>query len=354
VKTTNKYMSYAIDLALKAEGQTAPNPLVGSVVVRNSEIISTGYHKGPGKWHAEREALLAINSSAEGADLYVNLEPCCHFGRTPPCTDIIIQSGIKRVFVGMLDPDPRMAGKGVEKLRGAGIHVVVGINELECKKINQPYLLARESNRPMFTLKVACSLDGYICSEYGESKWITGEETRLASRGLRGTHDGILVGIGTVLADNPSLTTRIEGKSNPVPIILDTNYRIPSDALVINAGRKPFVFHNTDATQSADINLIKVSSDQNGVDLDQVAAHLVSQGIYSVLLEGGGEVYRSFLEREWVDRIELFMAPIVLGAGKNWSSSIPFHLSDAATFDLYETQVYKSDIRLRYCKRKYV
>ena len=340
-----KWMHRVLDLARLAEGQTAPNPMVGCVVVKDDREIGSGWHKGPGQWHAEREVLLTLGTRAKGAELYVNLEPCCHFGRTPPCTDIIIECGVKRVYIGMVDPDPRMAGRGIAQLKAAGIEVVVGVEERKCRQLNDAYLLARTQHRPRFTAKVACSLDGFICDSFGNSQWITNSESRQAGHRLRHTHDGILVGIGTILADDPSLNTRCEGGQNARPIVLDSNYRTPHDAKVRTAGLKPLIFHSTTQEEG-----VYVDREASGVNLEQVAQYLVSENIYSVLVEGGSGVLHSLFLKKWIDRVEIFQAPILLGDGKKWMSNAACSLFTAPHFVLMGTNRYKSDIRLSYRK----
>ena len=235
-------MLLVLRLAELGEGRVSPNPMVGCVVVRDGIVVGAGFHARVGELHAERSALTDMKTrgvSAAGTTLYVNLEPCCHTGRTPPCTDIILEMQVDRVVVGMLDPDPRMAGEGLAILKRAGVEVVVGVLGEECRKLNHAYLLARTRKRPRFTLKTALTLDGYTADIFGQSKWITNPKSRQAGHYLRHTHDGILVGVGTVLADNPSLTTRFDSTDtrfgtpeNAKPIILDSQMRTPKDALL--------------------------------------------------------------------------------------------------------------------------
>ena len=350
-------MQEVIALAKQAQGQTHPNPMVGCLVLQGQEIIARGYHRGPGKWHAERDALLELSvEQTRGASLFVNLEPCCHFGRTPPCTNIIIEKEIEIVYVGMLDPDPRVAGKGIQILREAGIEVVVGIEEEACRRLNAAYLTARQKGRPYFTLKTACSMDGYICSAYGESKWITNTQSRAKGHQLRAAHDGILVGIGTVLADDPSLNTRLQGtnEQNAIPIVLDSRLRTPRAAKLRTAGKKPLLFYaeKEACSQEESAEYIPVSRDNKGLNLADIAKVLVDRGIYSVLLEGGAGIHRSFFEKGWVDRIEIFQAPIILGDGKKWLSTSAFHLNLAPNFELVEVSAYKSDVHLCYEQRQ--
>ena len=348
-------MREVIALAKQAQGHTHPNPMVGCIVLKNDKIIAKDYHKGPGQWHAERLALLGLSKDqAKGATLFVNLEPCCHYGRTPPCTDIIIEKEIASVYVGMLDPDPRVAGKGVRKLKEAGIDVIVGIEEKSCRALNAAYLMARLQGRPFFTLKTACSMDGYTCSAFGESKWITNEESRTKGHEFRAINDGILVGIGTILADDPSLNTRLPGNenNNAVPIILDSKLRIPKNARVRTAGKQPIVFHSQKSRKQADIDCVAISQGKRGVDLEEMANVLVEKGIYSVLLEGGASIHRSFFEKGWIDRIEIFQAPMILGGGKKWLSTPAFQLNLAPNFELVKVSAYRSDVHLCYEQRR--
>ena len=338
----NHWMSVAIELAGRASTRVSPNPYVGCVIVGNDGCLSTGFHKGPGHWHAERDAILTAQErevSLIGSTLYVNLEPCCHYGRTPPCTDIIIKADIRKVVVAMLDPDLRMRGKGITTLETAGIEVVVGVKAAAALALNSPYLIARGLARPRYTLKSAMSLCGRIADVNGNSKWITSAETRNASHRLRATHDGILVGIGTVLSDNPSLTNRGETSSTgsvsqPIPIVLDSNGRTPMDALIFNHPEKALIYTTSERLGDPFLVLDSKDSDDKQVDLLSLGKDLVQRGIYSVLIEGGAAIYRSFLEANLIDAIELFVAPKLIGSGKSWLDGLPFDLSSCPTFEL--------------------
>jgi len=311
-----------------------------------------------------------VAEQAKGATLFVNLEPCCHTGRTPPCTSIILEMGIAKVVVGMTDPDPRMAGEGIKLLRNAGVEVVVGIQELECRKLNHAYLLARLHKRPRFTLKTALTLDGYTADIFGQSKWITNAKSRQAGHYLRHTHDGILVGVGTVLADDPSLTTRFDvaqtnmrdiAPEHAVPIILDSHMKTPAKAQIRTVGKEPLWFCERDWVHpqprgrclGVDVHRpTQISQtgqgEGQGLSLDQIARKLVQEGIYSVLLEGGATIHRAFLEKGWVDRLEVFIAPKLIGAGKKALSMSPVSLSEVVGFDLLDVQHHDSDVHLRY------
>jgi diaminohydroxyphosphoribosylaminopyrimidine deaminase/5-amino-6-(5-phosphoribosylamino)uracil reductase len=355
-------MQLVLQIAQYGEGKVSPNPMVGCVVVQNGTVVGAGYHPRVGEWHAERNALMDMKErsvSAEGATVFVNLEPCCHTGRTPPCTDILLEMKVARVIVGMLDPDQRMAGEGVALLRKAGVDVVVGILEEECRKLNHAYLLARTRKRPRFTLKTALTLDGYTADIFGQSKWITNAKSRQAGHLLRHTHDGILVGVGTVLADNPSLTTRFNvsadtnvefgSPEDAIPIVLDSQMRTPADALIRTAGKAPIWFCERNWVHSQPRGrCLGVDAEGDGLSLEQIARKLVSEGVYSVLLEGGATIHRAFLEKGWVDRLEVFIAPKLIGAGKKALSMSPVSLSEVVGFDLLSVHHHDADVHLRY------
>ena len=358
VSSDQAAMAMALQLAKLGEGRVSPNPMVGCVVVQGGVVVGAGYHKRVGAHHAERMALLDMKErgvSAKGAVVYVNLEPCCHTGRTPPCTDILLEMQVAKVVVGMLDPDTRVAGEGVALLRRMGVEVVVGMEQEACQLLNHAYLLARKYKRPRFTLKTALTLDGYTADIFGQSKWITNPLSRLAGHRLRDSHDGILVGVGTVLADDPSLTTRLSNDDKEIvgeharPIILDTQMRTPSAAKVRTVGKPPIWFCNRDYIHKPERgHCLGVDTQGEGVDLEQVARHLVKEGIYSVLLEGGATIHRAFLEKGWVDRLEVFFAPKLIGAGKKALSMSPVSLSEVVGFDLLEANQHESDVHLRY------
>ncbi|MDO4735086.1 MAG: bifunctional diaminohydroxyphosphoribosylaminopyrimidine deaminase/5-amino-6-(5-phosphoribosylamino)uracil reductase RibD, partial [Lachnospiraceae bacterium] len=233
-----QYMKRAIELAEKGRGYTSPNPIVGCVVVKDGRIISEGYHERYGEFHAERNALLRCKEDTEGADLYVTLEPCCHQGKTPPCTDIIIEKKIGRVFVGSMDPNPLVAGKGVQILKGAGIAVETGILEKECLKMNEIFFHFITTKTPFVLSKFAMSMDGKIASESGDSKWVTGEEARAEVHLLRKYYSAIMVGIGTVLADDPMLNCRVEEGVDPIRVICDSSLRIPLDSKIVQTAKE--------------------------------------------------------------------------------------------------------------------
>ncbi len=237
-KSPESYMRQALQLARKGEGRTSPNPMVGCVVVKNGRVIATGYHEAYGGFHAERNALLHCQEDPSGADLYVNLEPCCHHGKTPPCTDIIIESKIRKVYVGCLDSNPKVAGKGIHILQEHGILAETGILEEECRALNEAFFHFMEQKMPFLAMKYAMTLDGKIACETGDSKWVTGAESRSYVQSLRNRYRGIMAGIGTILADDPLLNCRMEGGRHPIRIICDTNLRIPLDSQIVKTARQ--------------------------------------------------------------------------------------------------------------------
>jgi len=307
--------------------------MVGAVILRDGEILAEGYHRAPGLAHAEPDALSRLEADAAGATMVVNLEPCCHHGRTAPCTDAILASGVERVVVGMVDPDRRVAGRGISILREAGLTVEVGILEEECRRLNAAYLCAVERGRPLVVLKAAATLDGRIADAQGRSQWITGAAARAAGHRLRDRLDAVLVGSGTLLADDPSLNTRAEGGRDALPVVLDTELRCPPDARVLTAGRRPLIFCATDA-QERDLgaDIVRVPRGAGGLELRAVLEALVARGVHSVLVEGGGRVHRSFLDGGCADRVHLHLAPKVLAGGAGWVGGDPLSLAGAHRF----------------------
>lgn len=331
-----RYMKRAIDIAKTAEGRTSPNPMVGCVVVKDGRIISEACHEKYGEFHAERNALTRCKEDTSGAELYVTLEPCCHFGKTPPCTDIIIEKGISRVYVGSLDRNPLVAGHGIEILRQHGIEVKTGILEEECIKMNEIFFHFITEQTPFTALKYAMTLDGKIASCTGDSKWITSEESRNHVHELRRKYAGIMVGIQTVLCDNPMLNCRIDKGVDPVRIILDSALRIPMESNIVKtadrirtivaysslneadmhnpAGNKELI-KKKEALESHGIEVIGTYGSRY-VDLKQLMKKLGEMKIDSVLIEGGARVNASALEAGIVNKIYAYMAPkIIMGEG---------------------------------------
>ena len=313
-------MREALRIAENAKGRTSPNPMVGAVIVKNDRIIAEGWHRQAGTPHAEVHALRMAGELAYGATLYVTLEPCSHFGRTPPCANAIVNSGIKRVVAAMSDPNPKVAGRGFKILRDAGIEVEVGICEDEARRLNESFIRWVTNNRPFVTIKTAMSLDGKIATSTGQSQWITSEKSRRRVHELRDIHDAIMVGIGTVLADNPSLTTRIEGGKNPIRIIVDSNARTPINSnVVIDNQAKTIVAVTTNAPTARLVSLtsagveIIVAGDGVHVDLNLLMNELAKREITSVFVEGGGTLNFSLLNAGLVDKVCTFIAPKIIG-----------------------------------------
>jgi diaminohydroxyphosphoribosylaminopyrimidine deaminase/5-amino-6-(5-phosphoribosylamino)uracil reductase len=316
-----QYLSQAIELARRAEGDTRPNPMVGCVVVREGEVLARGYHHQAGDAHGEVDALQKLApGEARGADLYVNLEPCCVHGRTPPCTEAIVDAGIKRVFIGTVDTNPRVQGAGIEALRAAGIEVVVGVSEEDSRRVNEAYFKTMEEGRPFVSAKWAMSLDGKIGTHSGESAWITGEAARRRVHQLRDTHDAVLVGTGTLLADDPRLTCRIDAGRDPVRVVLDARLRAPLSSRVYDReGTVVFVDEAIAEERASELtekraSVVGLPTDAQGrFEARQVLASLLDFDVMSVLVEGGGTLFGTLFDAGLVDRVYAFVAPVVLG-----------------------------------------
>lgn len=317
-----KYMYMALRLAEKARGRTSPNPMVGAVIVKNGHVVGRGYHRKAGEPHAEAIALKKAGPAAKGATLYVTLEPCSHTNkRTPPCTPLVIQSGVKRVVIAMIDPNPRVSGGGIRTIRKSGIKLVTGVLEAEATKLNEAFIKHVTTKTPFVTLKIAQTLDGKIATATGESKWITGEESREEGRRLRDINDAILVGINTILKDNPSLTARIPGGRDPIRVIVDSRLRIPLNAKVLiqKSQAKTMVATLSNVPESKikklqDIGaeVLTIKSVLDRVDLQDLMKKLGKKDIMNVLIEGGAEVNASALKSSIVDKIVMFIAPTIM------------------------------------------
>jgi diaminohydroxyphosphoribosylaminopyrimidine deaminase / 5-amino-6-(5-phosphoribosylamino)uracil reductase len=317
-----RYLRLACRLALKAAGRTSPNPMVGAVLVRGRKIIATGYHRRAGQDHAEIVALKRAGAKAKGATLYINLEPCSHYGRTPPCSRALISAGIKEVVAGMKDPNPLVAGEGFRQLRRAGIRVRTGILEEECRRLNEAFIKYITRRLPLVTLKLAASLDGKIAAVSGDARWISSEDSRRIVHQLRNQVDAVMVGVGTVLADDPQLTCRISRGRNPWRVILDARLRIPLSAQVL---RQPDPQKNIivtgDRLRRAKIQALEalgarvwqVKLRRGRIPWAIVLKRLAAQGALSVMIEGGATTAAWALQEEMVDKILFFYAPMILG-----------------------------------------
>lgn len=315
-----KYMERAISLARKGRGRTNPNPMVGAVIVKDDRIIGEGYHMEYGGLHAERNAIASLTESAEGATIYVTLEPCCHYGKTPPCTEAIIENKIAEVVIGSRDPNPLVAGKGVKQLEEAGIRVVCDFMKDECDSINNVFFHYITKRTPYLVMKYAMTADGKISTKTGESKWITGEESRNLVQLMRHRYMGIMVGIGTVLADDPMLNVRIPGLKSPVRIICDSHLRIPAESRIVQtAGQVPTVVacakagERKEELEKAGITVIECPGPDGRIDLAALMKILGETGIDSILLEGGGTLNYSALEAGIVNEVQCFIAPKIFG-----------------------------------------
>lgn len=323
--TDKKYMAVALNLGARMLGQVAPNPSVGCVLVKDGRIIGRGVTQKGGRPHAETEALNCAGAEASGATAYVSLEPCSHHGKTGPCAEALIKAGIKRVVIAQEDPDPRVSGKGVAMLKAAGIEVVVGVLEDEAEFIQEGFLKRVKHGRPLFTLKLATSLDGRIALSTGESKWITGELARAAVHRLRASHDAVMVGIGTVLADNPELTCRLSGMENThvVRVVVDRQLTIKLDSKLVEGAkldptwiitREKRDTSKAEALEKKGVKVIPVPSDDVGyIDLRVAARKLGEEGLTRVLVEGGAYLAAAMLKDDLIDRLEWFTAPRLIG-----------------------------------------
>jgi diaminohydroxyphosphoribosylaminopyrimidine deaminase/5-amino-6-(5-phosphoribosylamino)uracil reductase len=319
------FMKKAITLARKGLGRTSPNPMVGAVVVRNGIVVGRGFHQKAGGPHAERIALAQAGGKARGATLYVNLEPCNHFGRTPPCTQAIFESGIKKVVFGMTDPNPTVKGGGAAWLRSQGIDVVRGVLEEDCRRLNEVYAKWITTGLPYVILKAATSLDGRIATRTGDSKWISNEHSRLLVHRLRNQVDGVLVGIGTVIKDDPLLTVRLpRGKiKDPLRIVIDPRLRISQKARILTSSGKTLIISGArvpirkrKGLETKGVEILSLPARDGHISIKELLTHLGRRGITSLLIEGGAEVYSAFLNEQQVDKLVIFMAPCLIGGRK--------------------------------------
>ncbi len=315
-------MHEALGLARRGAGATSPNPMVGAVVVAGGTVVGRGYHPRAGDPHAEVFALREAADHARGATLYVTLEPCMHWGRTPPCVEAIIDAGIRRVIVAMEDPDVRVGGRGLRRLAASGIETAVGVAEREARQLNEAYIKHRTLGLPFVTAKWAMTLDGRIATRSGESRWISGEASRLLTHEVRAASDAILVGIGTVLADDPALTARIPGAARtPRRIILDSTLRVPPDARALAQDGAPVTVATTSrarhaarrALEARGIEVLEAEGPDGRVDLGAVLRELGRRDILSLLVEGGGTVHGAFIDAGFVDKVLVFIGPQIVG-----------------------------------------
>jgi diaminohydroxyphosphoribosylaminopyrimidine deaminase/5-amino-6-(5-phosphoribosylamino)uracil reductase len=318
------FLARALELAAKGVGRTSPNPAVGAVIVRNGRVMGEGFHRRAGLPHAEIEALRQVNGTARGATLYVTLEPCSHYGRTPPCADALVAAGITRVVVGMVDPNPLVRGRGIRRLRRAGIEVKTGVLKDACLRINEDFICFVKTGKPFVTVKLAASLDGRIATANGDSQWISGEHSRRIVHELRNRVDAVLVGAETVRTDNPQLTCRMRGGRDPVRVIVDGRLTLDPQARVCtqrsNAATLVFTSEaQTHSTKAAaltqrGVEVVGLAGTDRQIALRPLLKELGQRGIKSVMIEGGGQIAASALREGVVDKVVFFYAPLLLGS----------------------------------------
>jgi len=321
-KVDEQYMQQALDLARQGRGRTSPNPVVGAVIVKDQVVVGRGWHQKAGTAHAEIHALVEAGRAAENATIYVTLEPCCHQGRTGPCTEAILAAGIRRVVVAMVDPNPLVAGCGIGVLRERGLVVDTGILADEAAQLNAPFIKWISCSLPFVTMKNGISLDGKIATQAGESRWITGPESRMEVHRMRGVSDAIITGIGTVLADDPELTTRLpEGGKSPVRVVLDRMARTPVGAKILNTEAAPTIIavsaaappNRRDALAASGAEVLIVPEIEGKLDLAFLLRTLGQRCLTNVMVEAGGSLNSSFLFGNYVDKVVLFIAPKIIG-----------------------------------------
>jgi diaminohydroxyphosphoribosylaminopyrimidine deaminase/5-amino-6-(5-phosphoribosylamino)uracil reductase len=343
-----RHMAAACALARRAEGRVWPNPAVGCVLVRDGRVVGRGWTRPGGRPHAETEALARAGDAARGATAYVSLEPCSHHGKTPPCADALVEAGVARVVTAMEDPDPRVQGRGHDRLRAAGITVDTHVGAAEAEAINHGFVLRHRDGRPAITLKLATTLDGRIAAHSGRSRWITGEDARRAVHALRARHDAVLVGSGTAIADDPALTCRLPGLADraPVRIVMDRRLRLPLTASLVATARETPTWLITlaggdaariTAFRDAGVEVIEVAAgDRTGLpDIDVALQELGRRGLNTVLVEGGAHLAAALLRADRVDRLHWVTAPAVMG-GDGTAAVMPFGIDDPDAMPRFE------------------
>jgi len=352
----HEFMSRAIRLAKKGLLSTHPNPRVGCVITQNNHIVGEGWHQKAGEGHAEVNALLQVGSEAKGATVYVTLEPCCHTGKTPPCTDSLIKAGIIRVVAAMQDPHDKVAGQGFEKLKQAGIEVQVGLMESQAEELNPGFIKRMQQGLPFVRVKMAMSVDGRTAMASGESKWITAEAARNDVQQWRARSSAMLTGIGTVLADDPSLKVRLDDEVNqPLRVILDSDLQIPLQAKILQDANNVLIFTRDKNTQKiAELERMGVgvkcigSHSGQGLDLKQVLQHLASLEMNEVMVEAGANLAGSFVASGLVDELIIYMAPALMGNNARGLFNLPFieQMSEKIQLNIKEIRQFGEDIRI--------
>lgn len=359
----NKLMRRCINLAKKSEGKVSPNPLVGCVIFDDDfRIISEGRHEKYGENHAERNAILNAKEDLHGKSLIVNLEPCSHFGKTPPCADLIIEKGIKKVIIGMVDPNPVVSGNGIKKLKNEGVEVIVGILEKECKKLNEIFIKNQIKKQPFVTIKTATTLDGKIATKSGNSKWITDEFSRNEVQKLRNKYDAVLTSSSTVIKDNPSMTCRLKNGRNPVRVVLDTNFSTsPDNKIYNNDGTQVLLFigennNKNDKSFNCNVEIIKCPLKDSKIDIEYVLSVLYKKGIMSILVESGAIMNNSFIQYHLADSLIQFIAPKILSDKTGLDFSVGCSrdaISECNSLIIDSTKKLKNDIMITsYFKNK--
>ncbi len=349
-------MKVALSLAEGVRGQTSPNPPVGAVVVKDSRIVGVGVHMRAGEGHAEVHALAAAGEQAKGADMYVTLEPCSHYGKTPPCANLIIEKGIKKVYVAAVDPNPAVSGKGIQKLREAGIEVETGVCEQEALEIAAPFFHYIRTKTPYVTMKTAITADGKTAAYTGDSRWITSEQAREDVHFIRHQQDAIFVGIHTVLQDNPILTTRLpQGGKHPIRVIADTKLRIPMTAnVLVNKQAQTIMVCGKEASKEKEQQLISsgvqvLRMDANTIEIPALLKKLGERGIMTLLVEGGSEVNASFMKEQAFQRLIIYVAPKLIG-GKTAPTAIGGRglgkMSEALSLKFEKVEMLGPDIKI--------
>ncbi|HCT65707.1 MAG TPA: bifunctional diaminohydroxyphosphoribosylaminopyrimidine deaminase/5-amino-6-(5-phosphoribosylamino)uracil reductase RibD [Lachnospiraceae bacterium] len=357
------FMHRAIELAKKGKGHVNPNPLVGAVIVKNGKIIGEGYHEKYGELHAERNAIANCSESAEDATIFVTLEPCCHYGKTPPCTQAIIENKIARVVIGSKDPNPKVAGKGIEILKNAGIEVVEGVLQEECDQMNDVFFHYITTNMPFVAMKYAMTMDGKIATYTGKSQWITGEKARQAVQESRNRYSSIMVGVGTVCTDDPLLTCRTEGGRNPIRVVCDTNLSIPLSSKIVETAKDvPTIIVCSFVDDEKMVILknkgceVKVLPQEDGhVSLRETMKYLAGKNIDSVFLEGGGVLNFSAIKSGLVHKAEVYIAPKIFG-GRDAKTPVEGEGVEEVDMGYYfekpKVTLIGDDVLLEYYKKK--
>jgi diaminohydroxyphosphoribosylaminopyrimidine deaminase/5-amino-6-(5-phosphoribosylamino)uracil reductase len=355
IMSDESLMRRALELAERGRGFVEPNPLVGAVLVRDDQIVGEAWHQRFGAAHAEINAITAAGDAARGASLYVTLEPCCHFGKTPPCTDAILKAGIRRVVASMLDPFPAVSGQGISRLQAAGVDVSAGVCETESRRVNAPYLKLTTTGRPYVHAKWAMTLDGKIATRTGDSKWISNEASRRRTHELRGRMDAIVVGIGTVLADDPLLTARPPGPRTPTRIVLDSHGRTPlASQLVRTAREMPTLIATANTAveelKDAGCTILPLPSTDAQVSVPELLDELGRRRMTNILVEGGAGVLGAFLDQREIDEVHLFIATKLFGGAEALSpigGRGVARIAEALSLDRCEVELSEGDIIIR-------